>query len=194
MTPAPLTPPEHAAPAKPAPYPADTKAKGWRFGLDMEALQRTDGWALCPDGLAHGQMIYMLLVAWNQTPCGSLPNDDALIAAFIQTRPSAFARNRRPLLRDWWLADDGRLYHPILTEQVVEMLESRARGWRKHREVVMEREGRSCKYCGSPGPLTLDHVIPRSQGGSDEPQNLVPACRSCNSSKGGRTPEQWRTA
>nr|WP_295662232.1 HNH endonuclease signature motif containing protein [Polymorphobacter sp.] len=43
---------------------------------------------------------------------------------------------------------------------------------------------RVCAYCGSVERLTLDHVIPRILGGSDDGANLVPACRSCNSSKG----------
>lgn len=42
-----------------------------------------------------------------------------------------------------------------------------------------------CAYCGSkPKVLTIDHVIPLSKGGPHVPANLVPACPSCNSSKG----------
>ncbi len=55
-----------------------------------------------------------------------------------------------------------------------------------------------CTYCGEPtsreaGPdqLNGDHVIPRSQGGNNSPENYVPSCRSCNLEKGPRTPEQW---
>lgn len=58
---------------------------------------------------------------------------------------------------------------------------------------------RLCAYCGiltDPGDRLsrrapqVDHVIPRIQGGSDAPENLVLACRRCNARKGGRTPEQ----
>lgn len=38
---------------------------------------------------------------------------------------------------------------------------------------------------------TLDHVLPRSRGGSDNLVNLVLSCVSCNSSKGKRTPGEW---
>lgn len=49
----------------------------------------------------------------------------------------------------------------------------------------------ACAYCGArPERMTIDHVIPLCQGGNNEPRNLVPACVSCNSRKGGRTPEQ----
>jgi len=46
-----------------------------------------------------------------------------------------------------------------------------------------------CAYCGKkPAKLTQDHVIPLSRGGSHTPANIVPACTSCNSSKGARLP------
>lgn len=57
-------------------------------------------------------------------------------------------------------------------------------------QAVFERDGRACRYCGSEEALSIDHVVPRCQGGLDNSDNLVVACRSCNSRKGGRTPEQ----
>jgi hypothetical protein len=56
---------------------------------------------------------------------------------------------------------------------------------------VSARDGAHCAYCGRTGDLTLDHVIPRSQGGPNDARNLVMACNSCNSSKGDRTPAEW---
>lgn len=55
---------------------------------------------------------------------------------------------------------------------------------------VKERDGDRCRYCGSGADLTIDHIIPRCQGGGDEAENLAVACRSCNCRKRGRTPEQ----
>lgn len=50
--------------------------------------------------------------------------------------------------------------------------------------------GASCAYCGQPA-IGWDHIVPRSRGGSNTPENLAPACRKCNSSKSNRTPEEW---
>jgi hypothetical protein len=40
--------------------------------------------------------------------------------------------------------------------------------------------------------LTLDHILPRAQGGESVPQNLATACVPCNQRKGNRTPDQAR--
>ena len=47
-----------------------------------------------------------------------------------------------------------------------------------------------CTYCGRPADA-WDHIFPSSRGGDDGPGNRVPACTSCNSSKGDDTPEEW---
>lgn len=61
------------------------------------------------------------------------------------------------------------------------------------RRTVLARDNYTCQYCGaSPGKayLTVDHVIPRSQGGDGSWENVVTACLSCNQRKGNRTPEE----
>jgi len=47
-------------------------------------------------------------------------------------------------------------------------------------------DDKRCAKCGTGFHLTIDHVTPKSWGGSDEPGNLQWLCRSCNSSKGNR--------
>ncbi len=59
-----------------------------------------------------------------------------------------------------------------------------------NRREVLRRDRHQCQYCGSHKNLTLDHVIPRSKGGSHTWDNVVIACNSCNSRKGDRTPQQ----
>jgi 5-methylcytosine-specific restriction endonuclease McrA len=61
------------------------------------------------------------------------------------------------------------------------------------RRGILARDRETCQYCGvQPGRvnLTVDHVLPRSQGGATIWDNVVTACRECNRKKGGRTPEQ----
>ena len=51
-----------------------------------------------------------------------------------------------------------------------------------------------CAYCGgTPILLTIDHIVPRSQNGTNEPNNLLPACRGCNESKGSLSIRRWYT-
>ena len=49
----------------------------------------------------------------------------------------------------------------------------------------------ACCYCGTTGKLTLDHLMPKYRGGEDSGDNIVWACRSCNSSKGSKDLMQW---
>jgi 5-methylcytosine-specific restriction endonuclease McrA len=48
-----------------------------------------------------------------------------------------------------------------------------------------------CVYCGSREDLQIEHQIPLARGGTNWASNLVPACRSCNCSKGTRTPKEF---
>ena len=62
-----------------------------------------------------------------------------------------------------------------------------------NRRNLFARDQNRCQYCGRRRPtteLSLDHVIPRSQGGTNAWDNIVCACVRCNVKKGGRTPEQ----
>ncbi len=68
-------------------------------------------------------------------------------------------------------------------------------GLRFNRRNVFARDGNICQYCGCSFPtseLSLDHVVPRSRGGTTSWENIVCACVSCNVRKGGRTPHEAR--
>jgi 5-methylcytosine-specific restriction endonuclease McrA len=56
---------------------------------------------------------------------------------------------------------------------------------------VFNRDQYSCQYCGKETrQLTIDHIIPRSQGGKHTWKNVVSACMCCNHHKAGKTPKQ----
>ena len=62
-----------------------------------------------------------------------------------------------------------------------------------NRRNIFARDNNQCQYCGrkhSTSELSLDHVVPRSQGGQTTWENIVCACVDCNVRKGGRTPKQ----
>lgn len=60
------------------------------------------------------------------------------------------------------------------------------------REYVLEKWGRKCAYCGAKNiPLQLEHLIPRSRGGSNRVSNLTLACEACNMAKGNRTAAEF---
>lgn len=61
------------------------------------------------------------------------------------------------------------------------------------RHNIFVRDEHTCQYCGRDLPrkqLNLDHVVPRSQGGKTNWENVVASCIPCNVKKGGRTPRQ----
>lgn len=64
-----------------------------------------------------------------------------------------------------------------------------------NRRNLFARDRNTCQYCGRHFPtidLSIDHVVPKAQGGDDSWENLVCACIRCNARKGGRTPDQAR--
>jgi hypothetical protein len=132
----------------PPPYPSDVQAKGWRFELDYEQIEQSDTVALAialamQEGkpLGRALLLNMWYAAWKSTPCGSLPANDQLLAAAMQIPPALVADYRAVLLRGWWEAADGRLYHPTLTTRVLEMVEYR----RKNAERVAGFKARQCE-------------------------------------------------
>lgn len=62
--------------------------------------------------------------------------------------------------------------------------------------------GKRCRYCGTkttekpgkPNSRETDHIHPRSRSGNRTPANRASACRTCNRSKGARTPREWKKA
>jgi hypothetical protein len=63
---------------------------------------------------------------------------------------------------------------------------------KRTRYEVLKRDNHTCRYCGGVAPdaiLTVDHVTPVALGGSDDPSNLVAACRDCNYGKASTSPD-----
>jgi uncharacterized protein YdaU (DUF1376 family) len=135
---------------RPAPYPADTLARGWRFEVDMEKVKRSETWLRAKTGEVRGALLLLWGESWQQTPCGTLPADDDLVALIIDMPRAKFAKYREVLMRGWWLASDGRLYHETVTERVLAMLEKRA----KDAERSANRRARQSAAAGDPASIT----------------------------------------
>lgn len=103
-------------------------------------------------------------------------------------------------------AGEGRVHSPsrsLAIPSVIRLLEYRRipRQMRAiSRKNILIRDQYTCQYCHTrfgAGELTLDHVVPRSRGGSNTWENLVACCLRCNNRKGDRLPQEasmslWR--
>lgn len=65
--------------------------------------------------------------------------------------------------------------------------------WYALRGRIFRRDGYVCNYCGTDdAKWAIDHVVPLSRGGTNEPDNLVVACFACNSSKNDKLLTEWQ--
>jgi 5-methylcytosine-specific restriction endonuclease McrA len=63
-----------------------------------------------------------------------------------------------------------------------------SRKWRALRKTILARDSYACGYCGQPAD-TVDHILPvrKHPDQAMNPENLISACRACNSAKGSRS-------
>ncbi|MEM6751583.1 MAG: RNA-guided endonuclease IscB [Cyanobacteria bacterium P01_C01_bin.38] len=60
------------------------------------------------------------------------------------------------------------------------------------REYLLEKWGRKCAYCDAENlPLQIEHIVPKSKGGSNRVSNLTVACECCNQKKGTKSIEDF---
>lgn len=73
--------------------------------------------------------------------------------------------------------------------KIIRMIYKNKVPYSKHN--IFIRDNFTCMYCGKKyNKLTIDHVMPQSQGGKSSFENCVAACKSCNHKKGNRTPSE----
>jgi len=56
----------------------------------------------------------------------------------------------------------------------------------KEKESVFIRDGYKCRECGISDRLTIDHIVPKDEGGNDHVNNLQTLCYPCNQRKGNK--------
>lgn len=92
----------------------------------------------------------------------------------FEADPEAYRERRR----SWYQTERGRAYRQLANARRREVKpNAEALEW----ALVIRKD--PCSYCGSVGPMELDHIDPVVLGGDGEWDNLAPACRSCNGSK-----------
>lgn len=156
------------------PYPPDTRAKGWRFELDVDWLEQYAAWALLPSEMKPW-LLRLYMVAWKQTPAGTLQGSDSLIAARIGMPAKTFAKYRDDLLYDWERGNDGRLYHPMMTQRVHEMEDKRGKDAKR----AAARRARAAGEDGSTGGVTRDSdVTHEGVGGESDTKHQALSTRT----------------
>ena len=89
-------------------------------------------------------------------------------------------------------AFDGRINRAFVTDRFKALRDGQAimsgtfREWQKEQELPRE-----CVFCRTCSGLQVDHLIPRSRGGTDSADNTVWSCDVCNSSRGSQGVFQW---
>jgi 5-methylcytosine-specific restriction endonuclease McrA len=80
------------------------------------------------------------------------------------------------------------------TDQEIKKEKQKARDLRKTQWWKEKCAERKCYYCGTetaPEDLTMDHIVPVIRGGKSAKNNVVPACKECNSKKKHSLPFEW---
>ena len=86
----------------------------------------------------------------------------------------------------------GKLERAFITSRFFKLKSGELKMSDTIREWEREQElGKECVFCGSTENLSTDHLIPKNRGGDDSADNLVLACKSCNSSRGDKGIFEW---
>jgi len=85
--------------------------------------------------------------------------------------------------------DAHKMQHPEITG--VAYQQGTLQGY-EVKEYLLEKWNRECAYCSKKNvPLEVEHIVPRSKGGTDRVSNLTLSCRKCNLKKGDKTAEEF---
>ncbi len=158
----------------------------------------------------EGRRCLVLNKSW--TPIGTMSLEDAIVKVFStysDGEPKARIIDHESYQTFTW--EDWSKLKPLATDEAIRgahimfripevILLTRydrmpTRTVHFSRRNLYKRDEMTCQYCGcKPGSeeLTVDHVVPRSQGGATTWENCVLACVDCNRRKANRTPDQAR--
>lgn len=98
--------------------PAEVNLTDFAFmPLEVRRLLTSDTWVL-GSGDERAAAMCLWLQSWHQVPAGSLPRDDRMLSHLAQCK--VWRRCKDHALRGWTACRDGRLYHRVVAEKVLE--------------------------------------------------------------------------
>lgn len=166
------------------PYPATAQAGTFQFDVDVTRLLASDTWILVGDEV-FPWCVMTWLVSWSLVPCGSLPNNDDVICARIRCSRRFYDDHRAEILRGWKPHNDGRLYHPVVTEKVLAFLGKRSKWAEKKRQRSPKKSPWSPGGVSGDSHETLDGV----PGGSLPSSSSSSSCSSSVEDREGKRVE-----
>ena len=101
--------------------PAEVDLTDFKYmPLYLRELRRSKAWSIARRQPEIGFfMINLWGESWFETPAGSLPNDDDLLADMALCQPERWDQVKEKVMHGWELCTDGRWYHPFLAEKVL---------------------------------------------------------------------------
>lgn len=161
------------------PYEQHVSANGFGFDLNVDRMQNSDSWLICPHELRPWMMMTWVM-SWSQRPCGTLPADEEILAARLGCSLDFLQVHRRYILRGWVRHADDRLYHPVVTEEVLKMLAKRDK-WRTKKSDQRQTNQEDKKNVPGDTPQSpqgVQGVSPPSTSTSTSTSKQAKACSS----------------
>lgn len=129
----------------PPPVPPDADLTDFKFmPLEVARLRRSKAWLICkrrPELAFY--MLNLWTAAWHERPAGSLEDDDDVLADAAMCSPEKWPKVRADVMRGWVKASDGRLYHGVVAEKVMDSWHGKAVArWRKECDRIRKENHR----------------------------------------------------
>jgi hypothetical protein len=136
--------------------------------------------------------------------CKDATLHEAHLAFYLRISATELAETKALFLENGFIGEDWELVNWNSRQFVSDSSAERVKKYRDKRQAsglnrgsshlsdpfLYERDCNRCIYCGDGKKLCIDHIFPISKGGDDHYDNLGVSCKSCNSGKAGRTPEE----
>lgn len=134
------------------PVSADADLTDFKFmPLEIARLRKSRAWLICkrrPELAFY--MLNLWTAAWHERPAGSLEDDDDVLADAAMCSPEKWAKVRDAVLRGWERHSDGRLYHTVVTEKVLDSWHGKlVARWKKECDRI-RKENHKRKEAGQP--------------------------------------------